>query len=56
MELTTGNIDRAKELRSMVGELNDLILNGQMMDGFEKYYSESIVMQENDGDAIVGKE
>lgn len=31
-------------------ELNQMILNGQAMDGFERFYADDVVMQEN-GDA-----
>ena len=34
----------------------ELLSKGQMMDAFEKYYSEDIVMQENNEDPRVGKE
>ena len=34
----------------------ELLSRGQMMDAFEKYYSEEIVMQENNEDPRVGKE
>ena len=34
----------------------DLLSKGQMMDAFEKYYSEDIVMQENNEEPRVGKD
>ncbi|MCK4747994.1 MAG: nuclear transport factor 2 family protein [Bacteroidales bacterium] len=34
----------------------DLLSKGQMMDAFEKYYAEDVVMQENNEDPRVGKE
>jgi ketosteroid isomerase-like protein len=36
-------------------ELNQMILSGQVMDAFEKFYAEDVVMQENLGDEIKGK-
>ena len=36
-------------------ELDDMILNGQAMEAFEKYYAEDVVMQENDNPIIEGK-
>ncbi len=34
----------------------DLLSKGQMMDAFEKYYADEVVMQENNEDPRVGKE
>ena len=34
----------------------DLLSKGQMMDAFEKYYADDIVMQENNEEPRVGKE
>ena len=34
----------------------DLLSKGQMMDAFEKYYSDDVVMQENNEEPRVGKE
>ncbi len=36
-------------------ELNEMILSGKAMEAFEKFYSEDIVMQENDDDPFIGK-
>lgn len=33
-----------------------MIINGKVMESFEKYYSEDVVMQENSNEAVVGKE
>lgn len=43
-------------LRSDVQALNDMILQGKVLDGFEKYYADDVVMQENEGEERVGKE
>jgi ketosteroid isomerase-like protein len=37
-------------------ELNGMILSGQVMDAFEKFYADDVVMQENLNPEIVGKE
>jgi len=37
-------------------ELNQMILSGQVMDAFEKFYAEDVVMQENLNPEITGKE
>jgi len=37
-------------------ELNKMILVGNALEAFEKFYSEDIVMQENDQEPTVGKE
>lgn len=44
------NIEKA------VNELNSLILNGRAMEGFEKYYADEVIMQENETTPTVGKE
>lgn len=36
-------------------ELNDMILQGQILEAFEKFYADDVVMEE-DGEAQVGKE
>ncbi|GBD88863.1 SnoaL-like domain protein [bacterium BMS3Abin03] len=42
--------------REMVSDLNQMILENKMMDAFEKYYADDVVMQEINMDPIVGKE
>lgn len=37
-------------------ELNQMVLNGQAMEAFEKFYSEDVVMQENSNEPVVGKD
>jgi ketosteroid isomerase-like protein len=37
-------------------ELNAAILAGDIMNAFEKYYANDVVMQENDAEPFVGKE
>jgi len=36
------------EIESALRELNDLVLQGKMMDAFEKFYHEDVSMQENE--------
>ncbi len=43
-------------LRAQVTALNDMILQGQVLDAFEKFYADDVVMQENEGEERVGKD
>ena len=43
------------DVSQLENELNQMILNGQAMDAFEKYYADDVVMQENDQPPRVGK-
>lgn len=43
-------------IKEKAKNLQDLVLNGQLLDAFEKYYAEDVVMQENDHDPREGKE
>lgn len=45
----------ATDLRKRVDELNQMILQGQILEAFEKFYADNIVMEE-DGEKRVGKE
>ena len=42
-------------LEERVSELNDMILQGQILDAFDKFYSENVTMQENEAKPTVGK-
>ena len=42
-------------LRDDVNALNSMILQGQIMEAFDKYYADDLVMQENNGEPRVGK-
>lgn len=42
--------------KQKVKEMYDMLSQGQMMDAFEKYYAENVVMQEIGEDARVGKD
>jgi len=42
-------------IKEKAKNLHELILNGQMLDAFEKYYDEDVVMQENNHEPRKGK-
>ena len=44
------------EIEQSLKDLNSLVLNGKMMDAFEKYYHDDVVMQDNDLPATIGKD
>jgi hypothetical protein len=44
------------EIENSLKELNNLVLEGQLMAAFEKYYHDEVAMQENDNPATVSKE
>ena len=43
------------EIENSLKELNSLVLEGKMLDAFEKYYHEDVSMQENENPATVTK-
>lgn len=43
-------------IKENVKELNDMILQGKMMEAFEKFYADDVVMQENSEEPRVGKD
>ena len=43
------------DLKSLVDELNQMILEGKILEAFDKFYDENVVMQDNDYPARVGK-
>ena len=45
----------ATSVQELDKQLNDDILSGKIMDAFEKYYADDVVMQENSEDPRVGK-
>jgi hypothetical protein len=45
-----------ENLKVLVDELNQMILGGQIMDAFEKFYADNVVMQDNDYPQKVGKD
>lgn len=42
-------------LLEKISDLNDMILQGNALEAFEKYYSDDVVMQENNEPETVGK-
>jgi hypothetical protein len=44
------------DLRTMVDQLNQMILEGKTLEAFEKFYAEDVVMQDNDYPQRVGKD
>lgn len=45
-----------RDLKERVEQLNTMILQGQILDAFEKFYAENVTMQENEDAPTVGKE
>lgn len=43
-------------LLERITDLNDLVLQGKVMEAFEKYYDEDVVMQENELEPTRGKD
>lgn len=44
------------DLRTLVDELNQMILEGKILEAFEKFYDDNVVMQDNDYPAREGKD
>lgn len=44
------------DLRTNVDQLNQMILEGKILDAFDKFYADDVVMQDNDYPARVGKD
>ncbi len=44
------------KLKNTVEKLNNLIKEGKIMEAFEKYYGEEVVIQVNGNPAVVGKD
>jgi hypothetical protein len=44
------------QLKNNVGKLNTLIREGKLMEAFDKYYTDDVVIQVNGSPPIVGKE
>jgi hypothetical protein len=50
------NLENIKlDLTEKVALLNTMILNGQSLEAFEKFYAENVIMQENDDEPTIGK-
>ena len=44
-----------RDLKTQVEQLNQMILEGKLLDAFEKFYDDAVVMQENNYPARDGK-
>ena len=44
------------DIKELVNDMNQMILEGKMMDAFEKYYAEDVVMQEINMEPVAGKD
>jgi ketosteroid isomerase-like protein len=44
-----------EDVRTLDQDLNRLVLGGQILDAFDRYYAEDVVMQENAATPTVGK-
>jgi hypothetical protein len=45
-----------EQIKSKLKDLNELVLNGKLLDAFEKYYHDDVIMQENDMTPTIGKD
>lgn len=44
-----------ENLKQNITTLNDMILQGRVMEAFDKFYHDDVVMQENDSPPTIGK-
>ena len=44
------------QIKTSLTDLNSIVINGKLMDAFEKYYHEEIEMQENSNPPVKGKD
>ncbi|MBD2465631.1 nuclear transport factor 2 family protein [Oscillatoria sp. FACHB-1407] len=51
----TTELQPTTELKAIFADIQQLIAQGQVMQIFEKYYGDDVVMQENEAPATVGK-
>jgi hypothetical protein len=42
-------------IKTLIHELNDMVLQGKSLEAFEKFYADEVIMQENDNEPTVGK-
>lgn len=50
------NTITGSSLAERVNDLNNLILQGKVLEAFEKYYAADVTMQENETPATIGKD
>jgi ketosteroid isomerase-like protein len=43
------------EIKDMVVDIHDMVKNGKLLEAFDKYYADDVVMQENEKPVTVGK-
>ena len=58
MEMTnlkSAHVPCGTDLRACIEDLNRLVLEGRILEAFETYYAEEVVMQENELPPTVGK-
>lgn len=51
----TTEVLNTESLQEQVNNLNDMILQGNILEAFEKFYAEDVVMQENEMEPTYGK-
>lgn len=44
-----------ENVREKLNDISKLVINGQLLDAFEKYYHDDVIMQENENIPTVGK-
>ncbi len=44
------------EIKQLIDEMNGMIMEGQILEAFEKFYDDDVVMQENNEEAREGKD
>ena len=44
------------DLRTLVDQLNQMILEGKILEAFEKFYDDDVLMQDNDYPVRAGKD
>lgn len=52
----TAGMTEPTDLAALESQLNELIVAGRLMDAFERFYADDIVMQENTSPPIAGKD
>jgi hypothetical protein len=43
-------------LEKKINELNNMVVDGKIMEAFEKFYHDDVLMQENEEDPTIGKD
>ena len=53
---TKKNSNAMNTIAEKLNDLNQLVISGKLLDAFEKYYDDAVVMQENESAPLRGKE